>query len=183
MKHLYTFFVGERYNVFMAKIDPTRRTFISYIDRTREFYRAQGYSRPYEWAHYEEVPFVIAEKPVAELRVALVTTASPMLNSTNLTERPSKSPWSAPTNAPPDALYTEDLAWDKGATHTKDPETFLPIKAWEALISQGSLGELTERFHGVPTEYSKRRTIERDAPEILTRLREDEAEAAILVPL
>jgi hypothetical protein len=35
----------------------------------------------------------------------------------------------------------------------------------------------------VPTEYSQRRTIEQDAPEILRRCREDEADAALLVPL
>jgi len=32
------------------------RTFVSYIDRSREYYAAQGYSQPYTWAHYHEVP-------------------------------------------------------------------------------------------------------------------------------
>lgn len=168
----------------MTKADATsRKAFISYIDRTREFYGAQGYPRPYEWAHFEDVPFFVPEKQVSELRVALVTTASPMFDSTSLRARPAKAPWSGPTSEPPDSLYTEDLAWDKGATHTRDPETFLPIDACQTLIARGALGGLTRRFHGVPTEFSKRRTIERDAPEILTRLREDDAEAAILVPL
>jgi len=35
----------------------------------------------------------------------------------------------------------------------------------------------------VPTEYSQRRTTERDAPEILRRCREDGVEAALLAPL
>ena len=80
-------------------------------------------------------------------------------------------------------MYTDDLAWDKEATHTRDPETFLPIEACRYWIESGALGGLTERFHGVPTEYSKRRTIEQDAPDILARLREDGADAALLVPL
>jgi hypothetical protein len=35
----------------------------------------------------------------------------------------------------------------------------------------------------VPTEYSQRRTLEIDAPDLLTRLREDETDVALLVPL
>ena len=27
------------------------RSFVSYIDRSREYYAAQGYSQPYTWAH------------------------------------------------------------------------------------------------------------------------------------
>jgi len=35
----------------------------------------------------------------------------------------------------------------------------------------------------VPTDYSQRRTIEQDAPEVLARCREDAADVALLVPL
>ena len=57
---------------------------------------------------------------------------------------------------------------------------------WEPLtddIRAGRIGSLAARFHGVPTEYSQRRTIEQDGPEILRRCREDEVDAALLVPL
>ncbi len=91
--------------------------------------------------------------------------------------------WSGPTEEPPKSLYTDDLAWDKEATHTRDPEAFLPIEACRSLIAEGKLGDLTSHFHGVPTEYSKRRTVETDAPEILHRLRQDGADVALLVPL
>ena len=42
---------------------------------------------------------------------------------------------------------------------------------------------IASRFHSLPTDYSQRNTEERDAPEILKRLLEDEADIAILVPL
>ena len=45
----------------------THRSFVSYIDRTREYYAAQGYGRPYRWAHHASVPFANLEKPLAEL--------------------------------------------------------------------------------------------------------------------
>jgi hypothetical protein len=42
---------------------------------------------------------------------------------------------------------------------------------------------LAARFHGVPTEYSQRKTLTEDAPDILSRVREDRADAAVLCPL
>jgi hypothetical protein len=35
----------------------------------------------------------------------------------------------------------------------------------------------------VPTEYSQRKTVEIDAPQVLARLRDDAADAALLSPL
>ena len=56
----------------------THRTFVSYIDRTREFYAAQGYEKPYQWARNSDVPFANLTKPLSDCRVTLVTTASPL---------------------------------------------------------------------------------------------------------
>jgi len=38
------------------------------------------------------------------------------------------------------------------------------------------------RFHGAPTNRSQRVTLETDAPEILARCRQDQVDAALLVP-
>jgi D-proline reductase (dithiol) PrdB len=51
------------------------------------------------------------------------------------------------------------------------------------LAAEGLFAGLTARFHGVPTEYSQRKTKTEDAPEILARVRDDGADAAILCPL
>ncbi len=53
----------------------THRSYVSYIDRSREYYAAQGYTRPYAWPHYDDVPFTPLQKPLAACRVGLVTTA------------------------------------------------------------------------------------------------------------
>ena len=88
------------------------RTFVSYIDRSREFYAAQGYDKPYRWAHFDEVPFARLAKPLAECRVALVTTASVFQDQSpqDGVLRGAKQVWSGPTDAPPRRLYTDDLA-------------------------------------------------------------------------
>jgi hypothetical protein len=50
---------------------------VRYIDRSRAYYLALGYDNPYRWAHSEDVPFAAVERPLAESRVALVSTAAP----------------------------------------------------------------------------------------------------------
>lgn len=166
-------------------IDRTHRIFVSYIDRTREFYLAQGYTNPYQWAHFEEAPLTRLPKPLSACRVTLITTASPFPGDAPAeTGLPMpKEVSSGSTDAPPSRLFTADLAWDKETTHTDDLDSFFPIHRLQELVEADRIGTLAARFHGVPTEYSQRRTIERDAPEILRRCREDGVEAALLVPL
>ncbi len=171
----------------MAETDrkTSHRSFVSYIDRTREFYAAQGYDQPYQWSTYRDVPFAPLTRPLSECRVTLVTTASPFRNqkAQDGVLRGAKTVWSGATDAPPDKLFTDDLAWDKETTHTDDVESFLPIQQLHAAAARGRIAGATEHFHGVPTDYSQRRTIEQDAPEILKRCREDGADVALLVPL
>jgi len=163
----------------------THRSFVSYIDRTREFYAAQGYPEPYVWARHADAPFAALAKPLAKCRVALITTASPWQEGAPVDGvlRGGKQVWSGSTNAPPERLFTDDLAWDKEATHTRDVESFLPIRRLQDLAARGRIGGVSLRFHGVPTDYSQRRTREQDAPEILARCREDLVDVALLVPL
>ena len=156
--------------------DPVR-----YMDRTREYYRALGYTKDYVWARYAEVPFARLAKPLRETRVGLVTTAHPP-DKSNHDAKGVRHVWSGPVDPLP-SLNTDNLAWDRESTHTRDRESFLPIEAMQSWISEGLVGSLAPRFHGAPTGYSQRKTIEVDAPEILARLREDGAEAVLLSAL
>jgi len=83
---------------------------------------------------------------------------------------------------PPPALLTDNLAWDRQSTHTDDRESYLPIEVASQLAADGVFA-LTARFHGVPTEYSQRKTAAQDAPEVLARLHEDGADGAVLCPI
>jgi D-proline reductase (dithiol) PrdB len=147
------------------------------MERTRRYYRALGYAGDYRWATFEDVPFAPPAKPIAKLRIALITTASPAHFDGV------KRVWSGAISPPPERLFTDNVAWDKESTHTNDRASFLPIEAASELAAEGAFAGLTARFHGVPTEYSQRKTQTEDAPEILARVRQDEAEAAILCPL
>jgi D-proline reductase (dithiol) PrdB len=150
---------------------------VRYMERTRHYYRALGYDNDYVWATFDEVPFTVPVKPLSELRIALITTASaPDFDGV-------KRVWSGVVSPPPEKLFTDNVAWDKESTHTNDRGSFLPIEAAFELVGEGLIGGLTARFHGVPTEYSQRKTHTRDVPEILARVRQDDADAAILCPL
>ena len=154
---------------------------VRYMERTREYYRALGYAKDYVWATYEEVPFTRLVKPLRESRIGLVTTAEPP-DRFNRDAKGDKHSWSGPVDMPP-SVNTDNLAWDRESTHTEDRETFLPITTASALATEGVIRAIAPRFHGVPTEYSQRKTVEEDAPEILKRLREDCADAALLSAL
>lgn len=155
---------------------------IRYIERTRDYYRALGYAKDYVWAHYDDVPFAPLPKPLSELRIGLVTTANP-LDRSNQDAKGIRRVWSGSVEPAPKGLDTDNLAWDRESTHTEDRESYLPITAVQALVRDGKVGSLAARFHGVPTEYSQRKTLEVDAPNIHARLLEDGAEAALLCAL
>ena len=165
----------------------THRSFVSYIDRTREFYAAQGYTKAYAWAHYDDVPFASLRKPLSQCRVGLVTTAGkpetemkldPLGLGLSVKELYVQSTSPAPTN-----LYTQDLGWDKEATHTNDVGSFLPINRLSEYADDGRIGSVSPRFYGVPTDYSQSRTSRRYAPQILQWCREDSVDAVLLSAL
>jgi len=152
---------------------------VHYMDRTRAFYSAQGYEKPYKWATFDSVPFTPLKKPLSKATVTLITTAMPMVEHSG----GPKQVCSESMLNPPVKLFTDDLAWDKEATHTDDLDSFLPVHHLQALADEDRIGQLSSKFHCVPTEYSQRRTIEVDAPEILQRCRTDHVDMALLVPL
>lgn len=152
------------------------------MERTRHYYRALGYTNDYVWAHYGDVPFATLTRPLASLRLGLVTTASPP-GLANQDARGIRHVWSGDVDPPPGDLFTDNLAWDKESTHTKDRGSYLPVEVAAELAAEGRFAGLARRFHGVPTEYSQRKTLEEDAPEVLARLREDGADGAILCAL
>lgn len=152
---------------------------VSYMDRTRRFYAAQGFDKPYQWARNDGAPFAALKRPLAESTLGLVTTAA-------LYDRKESDPRAVASGnvaEPPPRLFANDLAWDKQATHMEDLNAYCPLDRLQELVAEGRLGSLASRFHCVPTEYSQRRTIDADAPEILRRCRQDGVDAVLLVPL
>ena len=162
---------------------------IAYMERTRAYYAALGYDTPYRWAHFLDAPFAPLRKPLARTRIALVTTAAPYQPSKG--EQGPGAPYngsakffsvySGPSDRIPD-LRISHIAYDRDHTSAADIGTFFPLRQLQLAAESGRIGGVAPRFHGLPTNRSHRATMEVDAPELLARLREDGAEAAILVP-
>lgn len=162
---------------------------IPYLQRIRDYYLGLGYGAPYEWARYAEVPFQPLAKPLAQSRVALITTAAPY--------QPDKGEQGpgAPYNAAAkfyavywgDAARDHDLriahvAIDRQHTTAADSGTYFPLPALRRAATAGRIGSVAPRFHGLPTNRSQRVTSEVDCPELLARCQADAVDAAILVP-
>ena len=91
--------------------------------------------------------------------------------------------WHGQTDSLPEKFFTDDIAWDKDNTHTKDLQSLLPVQHLKAFQQSGRSGALGPRFYGAPTDYSQRRTVEQDAPTLLAMAREDGLDAVVFGPL
>lgn len=167
----------------MDELRPNR-SFVSYIDRSREYYAAQGYEKPYLWPRYDNVPFATLSRPLKSCRIGLVTTAGqPKPSDPMAAILHRRQLYAEPTEPPPVSRFTDDLFWDKQATHTQDIDSYLPINRLAEFVRAGRIGSVAPRFYGVPTDYSQARTIEQHCPQVLTWCSEDKVDAVILVAL
>jgi hypothetical protein len=159
------------------------RSFVSYIDKSRDYYAAQGFERPYRWASFDSVPFAPLTKPLDECNVAVVTTSF-LHHHDSAFGAPAtgKIVYHHPVDAVPDRMFTDDLSWDKQATNTDDTESFLPLARLTELVAAEKIARLNHRFFGVPTEYSQRKT-GLDAATIAGWCVDDDVDIALLVPL
>jgi D-proline reductase (dithiol) PrdB len=167
---------------------PEHEVPIPYIQRTRDYYQALGFAA-YRWAHFTDVPFTPLGRPLAETRVALITTAAPYQPGVGDQGPGAKynaaakfyKVYSEATDTTPDVRISH-VGYDRTHTTAEDPNTWFPLARLREAVKAGRIGALTPRFHGAPTNRSQRVTLETDAPELLRRCREDGADVAVLVP-
>jgi hypothetical protein len=162
---------------------------IPYMQRTREYYQAIGYTTPYRWAHYVDAPFQPLQKPLAQSRVTIITTAAPFDPAKGDQGPGAKYNGRAKffqvydgDTAKPHDLRISHIAYDRTHTSAEDSGTWFPLPQLLRLASAGRIGAVAPRFFGAPTNRSHRITMETDAPEILARSVADNVDAAVLVP-
>jgi len=161
---------------------------IRYMQRTRDWYLALGYGNPYRWAHFADVPFQPLAKPLGRCTLALVTTAAPVRpDAPRIQGRPSFDAaakffrvYSGETDRDHDVRNTH-VAIDFRHSTCEDCNAWFPLPSMRRFASAGRF-KLARRFHGMPTNRSRRHTMENDCPELLARCREDGVETAVLVP-
>ena len=162
--------------------------YVRYIDRTRDYYRKQGYEKPYRWAHFEDAPFTPLKKPLAESRLVLISTSEIARRSaadqrTPLEKGELGNVYTIPSDTPLDDLYSQSTAFDKHATDLDDVNAFFPITRLQEKVVEGRIGSLAPNAIALYNAYSQRRRREVDAPEVLRQCRADAVDVALLVPV
>jgi D-proline reductase (dithiol) PrdB len=168
--------------------NPARSEPIAYISRTRRYYAALGYP-PYRWAHNIEVPIAPLPKPLADSKVALITTAAPVRDG--IGPQGPGAPYNATakffrvyttSTTPTPDLRISHVNYDREHTIADDPNTWLPIARLREQVEAGRIGALADDVIGMPTNRSQRATREQDAPDVRGACRTLGADVAVLVP-
>ena len=161
---------------------------IRYIERSRDYYAAQGYPA-YKWAHFEDVPFAQPTRKLAESNLVLLTTAAPF--RPELGDQGPGAKYNADAKFfevfkcavdPAPDLRISHIGYDRDHCEAKDPNTWLPIKALKQAEADGVIGTFNDHLIGIPTNRSQRATNEQDAPQALALCNALAAEVALLVP-
>jgi hypothetical protein len=157
---------------------------VRYIDKTRDYYRGEGYGEPYRWARFDTVPFAPLPRPLAECRVGVVTSAEMALrDAPPPPDDPRRLVYALPTGGPVDRLVSRKAAYDRHATTLDDVDAYLPLTHLARFAAEGRIGGLAPRFQMVHSEYSQRKTMTVDAPEVLRQCREDGVDVAVLTAI
>ena len=164
---------------------------VPYIDKTREYYQREGYARPYSWAQNMDGPFSPLTKPLARCRLMLVSTASivllddagrptetmPVMGGRDLEVFP------VPSDIPLERLRSTSEDHDRAQTDMSDLNAYFPLERLREFVAEGVLGSLASEALRLVPNYSQRKTLTVDAPEVLRRAREQEVDAVVLSPV
>jgi len=169
-------------------VPDTRHPYVRYIDKTRAYYLSQGYEKPYRWAHNDSAPFAPPTKPLSGSTVVLVSTSEIAIRNDprfddNPETRAKGNVYGVSSDTQAAELYSRTQSYDRYATTLDDANAYFPIDPLREAVASGRIGRLATECLGVYNAYSQRKTIERDAPEVLARCRAIKVDAAILVPV
>ncbi len=161
---------------------------IAYRARIRDYYLALGFQTPYRWANFSDVPFTALSKPLAQCRIAIVTTAAPY-NPDVGDQGPGAayngaakfySVYEMSTATEPD-LRISHIAYDRQHSPATDQNSWFPLKRLKYFAEKKEIGAVSELFFGLPTNRSHRVTQEVDCPALVSKVTGVAADACILV--
>ena len=163
-------------------------THVRYMDRIRDYYIAQGYEKPYRWAHFEDVPFAPLKKPLSESKITLFSTSDVSVKRPECEELPPEETtvgdvYSVDWDTPLDRLYSRQESFDRYATNLDDLNSYLPLTRLREYVESGRIGAITEQFHNVNRGYSQKLMLQTAAPAALEVCQRDEVDVAILTPV
>ncbi len=173
----------------MSELPPEApRPYVRYIDKTRAYYRSQGYAKPYQWARNEEAPFAPLKKPLAASTLTIISTSEIAIKgdprfADDAETKAVGNVYAIPSDTPSAKLYCRTQSYDRYATSLDDPNAYFPIDRLHEAAAGGRIGKVANQCLGVYNAYSQRKTMERDAPEVLGQCCAMGVDVALLVPV
>lgn len=163
-------------------------------------YQREGYTGPSQWI-YETGPFVELEKPISEMRVALVTSSGhfvagqdPMpFGIENMTQEEAAARMDDFLSLPPDMSFIpvdtplDQLRVRHGGydirTAQADPNVVFPISRMKEMAEAGRIGSLAPLAYSFVGGCAQNPLTREAAPQWAKMLKMDSVEAAVLVPV
>jgi D-proline reductase (dithiol) PrdB len=153
---------------------------VAYIPRTRELYA--DYNNPYRWVTNESVPWTPLRKPIAQSRIALISSGGIMYRDQPRFHREDTSYRRVPRTATRDELNIWHFGYPT-ADAQADPNCVFPWQRLNELEREGVIGELADPcFSFMGGIYSARKVRDVLAPQILDELKRAHVDAFYLVP-
>ena len=164
---------------------------VRYVEKTREYYRREGYETDYAWARYDSGPLTRLDKPLRESRVAIVTTASlVVLDEDGRPTEPARllgtrelEVFPLPSDLPRSRLRCTSEDHDRAQTDMSDLDAYYPVTRLRELAADGVVGSVAPESFRILPNYSQRKVLEVDAPEVLRRCREAAVDVVLLTPI
>ena len=158
---------------------------IAYVTRLNEFYRRQGFPA-YQWTVNDSAPLAPMRKPLAECRVALLTSGG--------VSRKDAAPFNpqARNDLRVDAV-AKDTAADFFAIHDdyynhsdadRDINCIFPIERLRELAAERVISSVAPNHYSgfMGRTYIRSAVINEAAPALARRLRDESVDAFVLVP-
>jgi D-proline reductase (dithiol) PrdB len=153
---------------------------VAYIPRTRELYSD---FTPYRWVENDGVPpFTPLKKPIAQCKVALISSGGIMYRDQPRFHREDPSYRRIPKNATRGDLSIWHFGYPTRDAE-RDPNCVFPLERLREFEARGTIGELSDpAFSFMGGIYSARKVREELAPQILDELKRAHADVLYLVP-
>ncbi len=158
---------------------------IDYVACLDEMYQSQGFP-PYRWSQFDSSPWCTFDRGLEETRLALVSSAGIFRN-----DQQPFDPWAVndlsfrqiPVDTPLDRLQLHHNYFDHRDAR-KDLNCVFPIERLKEMAEEGSIGSLVPEAItlGMGRLYKRTALQKETVPKFVEVLRENGAEAALLVP-
>lgn len=168
----------------MGALPPEDLDPVDYIQVTRDSYALLGFDS-YRWAdNPEPAALVRPAKPLSDSKVVLIASGGVYrVGDIGFTHKDDLSHREIPVDTPTSDLRVTHFAYDQTSAKA-DPNSVFPIDALRRMVADGEVGSMADvalTFMG--GIYSQRRLHETLIPALVDRVRELDADLALLVPV